>query len=64
LADLSHPGSTSTTQRVFLQTCPPANKREEDGKEIWEDAEEYENLFEDKRTYIHLSFEVSEPVVP
>jgi hypothetical protein len=47
-------------------TCPPANKREEEGREIWEDAEEgqYENLFEDKKTYVHLSIEVSEPVVP
>jgi hypothetical protein len=39
-------------QRVFIETCAPANKREEEGKEIWEDQEEFDKIFESQRTYV------------
>lgn len=52
------------TQRVFIETCAPANKIEVDGKETWEDAEEFDQVFEPQRTYVHFTIELSEAVTP
>jgi len=47
-----------------VETCAPANKREEEGKEIWEDAEEFDQVFETQRTYVYFTLELSQAVTP
>lgn len=61
-SDLQQPGATSTTQRVSLETCPPAVKETVDGNEVWVDQEESDKLFETARTYIHLRLDLTVPV--
>lgn len=65
-ADLNKPGASQTVQRVYLQTCPPVIKKaQEDGTEIdVEDTADYEKVFENARTYVHIKFAISHPVVP
>lgn len=67
LEDLKKPGAKATSQRVFLNTIPPAAKETVDGQEVWKDQEELKDedkLFENAKTYVHFKIELSEPVTP
>jgi len=64
LTDLVKPGATQTTQRVYLQTCPPLTKKvNEDGTEEEVEDEEFEKVFEDAKTYIHIKVKIDRPIV-
>lgn len=63
--EINKPGATRTTQRVYLQTCPPITKKaNEDGTEEEVEETEYEPLFETAKTYVHLKFSIDQPVFP
>ena len=64
LSELSRPGATYMTKRVFLETIPPATKETTEQGEVWVDQEEFEQVFEPQRTYVNLEINLSEPVVP
>jgi len=62
--DLNKPGATWTTQRVYLQTCPPlVKKTNDDGTEEEVEETEFEKVFEDSKTYIHLKFAISQTII-
>lgn len=64
-ADLLQPGARETKQRVYLETCAPLNKKvHEDGTEEEVEESDYEPIFEDSRTYIHLKLSLSEAITP
>jgi hypothetical protein len=64
-ADLLKPGATETKQRVPLQTCAPMVKKTlEDGTEEEVEETEYEKVFEEADTYIHLRLHLSEAITP
>ena len=59
------PGATETKQRVYLETCAPISKKtNEDGTEEEVEETEFEKVFEEVRTYVHLRICVSAPVAP
>ena len=61
--DLLVPGGIETKQRVFLQTCPPLVKKAgDDGVERYVQADEYENVFENNKTYVYLKITLTDPV--
>lgn len=64
LSELQKPGATVLEQRVFLQTIPPAVKESTDGTDRYVDAEEFDEVFEPQRTYIHLHIELTNAVTP
>ena len=65
MQDLLQPGATETTQRVKLTTCAPISKKtNEDGTEEEVEEAEFEPVFEDPKTYVHLRLSLSSPVVP
>jgi hypothetical protein len=62
--DLNRPGCTQITQRVFLQTCPPMMKKtNEDGTEEEVEETEYDRVFEDAKSYVHLKISMDQPIV-
>ena len=62
--DLLNPGACSTTQRVFLQTCPPlVKKTNEDGTEEEVEETEYDRVYEEAKTYIHIKITLSQPII-
>ena len=64
-ADLQVPGSNETVKRVFLETCPPiVKKQNDDGEEEDVEEEEFEKIFEDAKTYIHMKISTDKPIVP
>jgi hypothetical protein len=64
LAELAAPGRTATTQRVYLQTCPPIVKQaNEEGEEQEVEEAEFEKQFEEAKTYVHLKVSLSQPVI-
>ena len=64
LSELQNPGAKSFEQRVEIQTIPPAIKESLDGTDTWIDQEEFEEVFEPQKTYIHLHIELTDAVVP
>lgn len=63
--DLLQPGSTETVQRIYLQTCAPINKKtDEEGNEIEEVETEFEKIYEEAKSYIHLKVSLSESIIP
>lgn len=65
LEDLLVPGGLETKQRALLKTCPPlVKKADEAGVERYFEADEYEPVFENNRTYIYFKLTLSDPVVP
>ena len=65
LEDLTRPGALEIKQRVFLETCAPlVKKMDTDGVEKWMHAEEYEQVFEQNRSYVYLKITLTDPVTP
>lgn len=65
LEDLLQPGGVEIKQRVSLETCTPLVKKlGEDGVERYVEAEEFDQIFETAKTYVHLKLSLSEPVTP
>lgn len=63
--DLLKPGETTIRQRVYLETCPPINKKANDeGTEEEVEETEFDRVFEEAKTYINLKIELSQPIVP
>lgn len=61
--DMLAPGSVETKQRVFLQTCAPITKKtNEDGTEEEVEETEFEKVFEDAKSYIHLKMSFDQPI--
>lgn len=61
--DLLKPGSTEIKQRVFLQTCAPITKKtNEDGTEEEVVDTEFDKVFEEAKSYIHLRISFDQPV--
>ena len=62
--DLNRPGCTTIVQRVFLQTCPPMTKKtKEDGTEEEVEDTEYEKVFEDAKSYVHIKIALDQPII-
>lgn len=62
--ELMKPGTTDFNQRVFLQTCPPlVKKQNEDGTEEEVEETEFEKVFEEAKSYVHLNFKLTEPIM-
>ena len=64
-SDLQQPGATETKQRVYLETCAPITKKvNEDGTEEEVQETEFEKVFEEAKSYVHLRISLSNAVVP
>ena len=62
--DILKPGTTETKQRVFLETCAPITKKtNEDGTEEETEDTEFEKVFEEAKSYIHLKMTFDQPIV-
>ena len=64
LSELQKPGATVIEQRVELQTVAPAVKESAEGTDRWLDAEEFEDVFEPQKTYVHLHLELTDAATP
>lgn len=63
--DLAQPGATELKQRVYLETCAPiVKKANEEGVEEEVEESEFDKVFEEARSYIHLRIQLSNPIVP
>jgi hypothetical protein len=63
--ELKKPGSTSLTSRVYLMTCPPVTKRvKEDGSEVEVEEHDFDKIFEESRSYVHIKISLNKPIVP
>lgn len=59
------PGAVETKQRVKLTTCAPLSKKtNEDGTEEEVEEAEYESVFEEAKTYLHLRLSLGSPIIP
>mmetsp|Transcript_22914 Transcript_22914/g.35244 ORF Transcript_22914/g.35244 Transcript_22914/m.35244 type:complete len:468 (+) Transcript_22914:176-1579(+) len=64
-ADLQNPGSTECTQRVFLETCAPiVKKQNEEGEEEEVEEEEFDKIFEEAKTYVQIKITFDKAVIP
>ena len=61
LKDLQKPGSTNSSLRVALQTCPQAVKEADSDNFV--DQEEAVEVFEREKTYIGLKLSLKKPIV-
>lgn len=65
LEELTKPGSTELTSRVYLETCAPITKKaNSDGTEEEVEEETFEKCFEEAKTYVHLKISLDTPIVP
>ena len=50
---------------MYLETCPPINKiTNEDGTVEETEEQEFEKVFEDGKTYIHMELTLTNPITP
>ena len=62
---LREPGTHSVEQRVYLETCAPLTKKtNEDGTEEDVEEEEYEKVFEEAKTYVHIKLTFNHAITP